>query len=512
MSTSAHGRVSLVGAGPGDPGLLTLRGRRCLEQCDVVVYDNLSNPALLAHTRADAEIVFTGKHGSGVRLTQEEISAIVLDRARAGKWVVRLKGGDPFVFGRGGEEALECVGAGIPFEVVPGVTSAIAAPAYAGIPLTHRDLASTVTFVTGHESDKPADLSGVPWRELAVRGGTLVLFMSVLQLERNLRALVDAGLAESTPAAAIRWGTTARQEVLIATAATLPDLARRHRLRPPAVVVLGDVVMLAPELRWFESRPLFGKRIVVTRPRAQASAFAALLEEQGAEVITLPTIATVPPKSWDPVDAALARLDRYAWLVLTSQNGVAMFFDRLRARGRDVRELAGVRVAAIGPQTAAAIAERGLRVALTPREYRAEAVADALIADGVAGRRLLLARAAAARTILPERLAAAGAVVDEVALYETIVPPEAAAAAAIFAGERKPDLVTFTSSSTVTNFAGLFPGHDVSRILAGVAVGCIGPITAATARELGVTVDVEPREYTVPAFAAAIVRWFRDRS
>ncbi len=502
------GRVSLVGAGPGDPALLTLRGRRCLEGCDVVVYDNLSNPALLAYTRDDAEIVFAGKHGSGVRLSQEEISAILVDRARAGRWVVRLKGGDPFIFGRGGEEALECVRAGIPFEVVPGVTSAIAAPAYAGIPLTHRDHASTVTFVTGHESEKRDDAPPLPWEALARQGGTLVLFMSVLQLQENLTRLTDAGLSPTTPAAAIRWGTTARQEVIRGTVATLPGLAAARRLRPPAVVVLGEVVSLAPQLGWFERRPLFGRRIVVTRTRAQARAFATLLEEEGGEVVPLPTIATAPPDAWDAVDAALGRLRDYAWIVFTSENGVAAFFARQWERGGDLRDLAGVAIAAIGPQTRAAIEARGLRVALTPPEYRAEAVADALIGAGVAGRRVLLARAAAARAVLPRRLAAAGAIVDEVPVYRTVVPPESAVAAALFAGERRPDLVSFTSSSTVTNFVRLFPAEELSRVLDGVAIGCIGPITAATAREHGLEVDVQPSEYTIPAFAAAIVEYF----
>ena len=522
MSAARRGKVSLVGAGPGDPGLLTLRGRRCLEQCDVVLYDNLSNPALLAYTRPDAEVIFAGKHGTGVRLSQEEMSAIVLDRARAGKWVVRLKGGDPFIFGRGAEEALECVHAGISFEVVPGVTSAIAAPTYAGIPLTHRDHASTVTFVTGHESERPptpqaeaperapgrAPGPGLPWEALARQGGTLVLFMSVMQLRANLESLIRAGLAPETPAAAVRWGTTARQEVLIGTAATLPDLAAARGFRPPAVIVVGRVVSLAQDLRWCERRPLFGRRVVVTRARAQARAFAALLEDQGAEVIPLPTIVTVPPERWDAVDAALARVAEYAWLVLTSQNGVEVFFDRLRTLGRDVRELAGVAIAAIGPQTRASVESRGLRVAITPEEYRAEAVADALIAAGVAGRKVLLARAAAARTVLPERLAAAGAEVDEVAIYRTVVPPEAAAAPALFAGDRKPDLVTFTSSSTVTNFVRLFPHQDLVHLLAGVRIGCIGPITAATAREHGLSVDIEPASYTIPAFADAIVAHF----
>ncbi len=520
--TAAAGRVSLVGAGPGDPGLLTLHGRRCLEGADVVIYDNLSNPALLSFTRCDCEIVFTGKHGSGVRLTQEQISAAMIAHATAGRWVVRLKGGDPFVFGRGGEEALECVRAGVPFEIVPGVTAAVAAPAYAGIPLTHRDHASVVSFVTGHEAERgdPIDGGGpearraapnVPWEALARQGGTLVLYMSVLQLAANLERLTAAGLAPTTPAAAIRWGTTPQQRVIVGTVATLPKLVADARLRPPALIVVGDVVRLAPALAWFERRPLFGRRIVVTRPRAQAQAFAALLEAEGAEVVSLPTIAPAPPPSFDAFDAALAELGRYAWLVLTSPHGVEVFFERLRTLGRDVRELAGVRVAAIGPATAAGIAARGLNVALTPAEYRAEAVADALVAAGVAGERVLLARAAGARTVLPERLRAAGALVDDVATYRTIVPPDAARAPALFAGDRRPDFVTFTSSSTVTNFAALFPDRDLKAVLTGVAVGCIGPVTAATARDHGLAVDVEPKEYTVPAFAAALTRFLISR-
>ena len=503
------GRVSLVGAGPGDPGLLTLHGRRCLEGADVVIYDNLTNPDLLGFTRPECEIVCTGKHGTQVRLTQEQISAAMIAHARAGRWVVRLKGGDPFVFGRGGEEALECVRAGIAFEIVPGVTAAVAAPAYAGIPLTHRDYASVVSFVTGHEAG-PTEAASLPWAELARQGGTIVLYMSVLQLAANLQSLVAAGLSPETPAAAIRWGTTPRQRVVVGTVTTLPGLATEAQLRPPAVVVIGEVVRLAAELAWFERQPLFGRRIVITRPRGQVRAFAALLEAEGAEVVALPTIAPVPPESFEPIDAALADLGRYAWLVLTSPHGVEVFFDRLRARGHDLRELAGVAIAAIGPATAAGIAARGLNVAVTPAEFRAEAVADALVAAGVAGKRILLARAAGARTILPERLRAAGALVDDIATYRTVLPPEAAAAPALFAGERRPDLVTFTSSSTVTNFARLFPGHDLRAVLAGVAVGCIGPVTAATARDLGLQVDVEPAEYTVPAFTTAIVRYLAE--
>ncbi|MCC6764926.1 MAG: uroporphyrinogen-III C-methyltransferase [Deltaproteobacteria bacterium] len=507
-SVSVAGRVSLVGAGPGDPGLLTLHGKRCLEGADVVIYDALSNPSLLAFTRPGCEVIFTGKHGSGVRLTQAQITEAMLAHARAGRWVVRLKGGDPFVFGRGGEEALACVRAGVPFEVVPGVTAAVAAPAYAGIPLTHRDHASVVSFVTGHEAEREGDRA-VPWDALARQGGTLVLYMSVLQLAANLESLTAAGLEPATPAAAIRWGTTARQRVVRGTVATLPALVAAAELRPPALVVIGGVVGLGAELGWFERRPLFGRRIVVTRPRGQAQAFAALLESEGAEVVSLPTIAPAPPESFAACDAALADLGRYAWLVLTSPHGVEVFFDRLRALGRDVRELAGVAIAAIGPATAAGVTARGLRVALTPAEYRAEAVADGIVARGVCGKRVLLARAAGARGVLPGRLRAAGAVVDDVPTYRTAVPPEAASAPAIFAGSPRPDLVTFTSSSTVTHFVGLFPGREPSAVLAGVAVGCIGPVTAATARDLGLPVDVEPKAYTVPAFAAAIVDYFR---
>jgi uroporphyrinogen III methyltransferase/synthase len=511
VTAAAGGRVSLVGAGPGDPGLLTVRGRRCLEGADVVIYDNLSNPALLVHARPDAEIVFTGKHGEGRRLTQDEISALIVEHARTGRWVVRLKGGDPFIFGRGGEEAVACVGAGIPFEIVPGVTAAIAVPAYAGIPLTHRDHASTVTFVTGHERAKTDPDPSVPWERLAQERGTLVLFMSVLQLEANLQRLIEGGIDPATPAAAIRWGTTARQEVLTGTVATLPQLAAARRLRPPAIVVIGEVAGLAAELDWVTRRSLFGRRIVVTRPAHQVQDFATLLEERGAEVVAMPTIATVPPASWAPVDAAFARLGGYAWLVLTSQNGVEAFFTRLRTTGHDVRALHGVSIAAIGPQTRAAVEARGLQVALTPAVYRAEAVADALLASGIAGRRVLLARAGGARTVLPEQLVAAGAVVDDVALYRTVLPAVPAGLRALFAGEAKPDMVTFTSSSTVTNFARLFDGQELRDVLRGVAVGCIGPITAATARTHGLAIAVEPPEFTIPALTTAIETYFTSK-
>jgi uroporphyrinogen III methyltransferase/synthase len=492
------GRVFLVGAGPGDPGLLTLKGRRCLEQAEVVVYDYLADPSLLAFAPPEAERVCVGKHGGGEKTKQEDINALLLDRARSGKTVVRLKGGDPFIFGRGAEEAEELWRAGIEFEVVPGVTSGIAVPAYAGIPLTHRDYSSTVAFIAAYEyQDEPA----LRWRELAKSVETLVLFMTTRQLKKNMRRLEEAGLSGDTPAAVIRWGTKARQETLTGTVATIGDLAAEQDLQPPALAVVGQVVRLREQLAWFERKPLFGRRIVVTRARRQASAFGARLEDLGADVLYFPTIEIAPPESWRPLDGAIAAVGAFDWIVFTSVNGVEKFVERFDHAGRDLRDLAGVRLAAIGPETARAVRALHLRVDAMPEEYRAEGVLEAL--GDVAGKSILLPRAAGAREILPRELQRRGARVAEVVSYRSV--PSAGDTGeirrALEAGEL--DLVTFTSSSTVRHFAEIL-GDAAVDLLRRTAVGCIGPITADTARELGVEVAVQPEEYTIPAFVAAI--------
>jgi uroporphyrinogen III methyltransferase/synthase len=507
------GRVVLVGAGPGDPGLLTLRGQRWLAAADVVVHDYLVHRRLLDFARPGAEIISVGRsHGAGDRLSQSEIEELLVARARAGQLVVRLKNGDPFVFGRGGEEAEALRSAKVPFEVVPGVTSAIAVPAYAGIPVTHRDHASLLTIATGHQAWAPGgaepDTPNLPWEALARHGGTLVFVMAVRQLAGVLAALIDAGLDPATPAALVQRGTLGSQRTVEGTAATLAARVRAAGAVPPAVLVVGSVASVRDRARWFEDRPLFGRRVVVTRPREQAGELAGALEDAGAEAVLFPTIAIAPPLDPDGLERAAAAARTYDWLIFTSANGVRAFFARFVAQGRDVRELATVRLAAIGPETAAELERRMLRPAVVPREYRAEGLAAALAGEDLRGRRVLLPRAAGARAVLPDTLAARGATVDEVIAYRAIPPPDADVSglrAALTAGSL--DALTFTSSSTVRHFVELV-GRDVVTMLGRTVVACIGPVTAASARELGLPVHVCPADYTAAALATALVEHF----
>ncbi len=414
------------------------------------------------------------------------------------------------MFGRGAEEALALRAAGIPFEIVPGVTSAVAVPAYAGIPATDRDHASLVTIATGHQAAGASGPPALPWEALARQGGTLVFLMGMQQLGVILSSLITHGLDPATPAAVIQRGTLGAQATVTATAATLAERVAAAGLAPPAVLVVGSVVSLRAELAWIEERPLFGRRIVVTRPREQAAELAQQLEELGAEVVLFPTIALVPPLDPAALDRAVTTASGYDWIVFTSANGVRVFFDRLDTLGLDVRLLAGVRLAAIGPETGAALGRRLLRAAVVPDEFRAEGLLAALGDEDLRGRRVLLPRAAGARPILPVELAARGAHVDEVIAYRAVPPADADAAglgAALAAGTI--DALTFTSSSTVTNFVSLI-GADAMRVLkpGRPAVACIGPVTAATARGLGLGVDVEPSAYTVPALIAALAAHF----
>lgn len=500
------GKVYLIGAGPGDPGLLTLKGKRCLEEADVVIYDYLVDPRVLAYARPDAELRYAGKKSGGDAIPQPEINRFMLDHALQGQTVARLKGGDPFLFGRGGEEAEELVAAGVPFEIVPGVTSALAVPAYAGIPVSHREYASAVAIVSGHK-EVWENAPHLNWATLAGVGGTLVFLMGTRQLRSNMQRLVKFGLPDTTPVALIRWGTRPDQEVLTGTVGTIASLAEERRFQPPAIAVVGEVVHLRERLRWFDTKPLFGKRIIVTRPRAQAGSFVELLEGYGAEVLLCPTIETVPLESYARLDEALAEIATYAWLIFTSVNGVNYFFTRLRDRRQDIRTLGAVRIAAIGPETARAVESFHLRVDAVPQEYRAEAVIPVL--GQLQGQRILLPRAAEARAVLPKELAALGAQVDEIAVYRTIRPPRTKAEELQGLLEQGTiDLVTFTSSSTVRNFVALLPKDDLRALLGSTQIACIGPITAATAREYGLDVAVQPASYTVPALAEAIVAYF----
>jgi uroporphyrinogen III methyltransferase/synthase len=492
------GTVYLVGAGPGDPGLLTLRAAELMERADVLVYDALVSPAIMERA-PHAERVYVGKRGGEHHRTQEQINQILIDLARKHRTVVRLKGGDPFVFGRGGEEALVLVDAGIPFEVVPGVTAGIAAPAYAGIPVTQRGMAASVAFVTGHEDPTKPD-TDVDWAHLARGVGTVVFYMGVGKMAENFRRLVEHGRAADTPAAAIQWGTYPRQRTVTGTLETLPEIARQAGIGAPSLIVVGEVVSLRETLGWWDRRPLSGRRIVVTRARAQASDFAQALEALGAEVVQLPTIRIAPAEDEGPLLRAAAEAGTFDWIVFTSVNGVERFWDALARQKRDARALGGVRVCAIGPATAAELERRGIVPDVVPDEFVAEAAVQALAAaDELRGRRILLPRAEIARAVLPEQLRALGAEVVEVTAYTTVQDGTDAERVRGLIERGEVDVVTFTASSTVRNFVDL-AGADVGA----AKVASIGPITSGTARELGLTVDVEAAEYTIPGLVRAI--------
>ena len=499
------GRAVLVGAGPGDPGLITVAGTKALANADVVVYDRLVNEQLL-DLAPGAERVYVGKLPNRHTLTQDEINALLVARAKDGKNVVRLKGGDPFVFGRGGEEAQFLVDAGIPFEVVPGVTSPIAAAAYAGIPITHRGVATSVAFVTGHE-DPTKEEQGVNWHKLATAVDTLVLMMGVGQLEQIVRRLVAGGRAPETPAAAIEWGTLPRQRTVTGDLANIASKIEEAGIGSPAIIVVGDVVGQRETLRWFDTKPLFGQRVLVTRTRQQASELSSMLAEAGAESIELPTIVIKP--CYDEAELSVAadavESGTYNWLVFTSTNAVDIFFEFLETKGRDARSVRAS-VAAIGPATAHALRRRGIAVDVTPERYTADGLLDALDKD-MSGQRILVPCAAGARAVLADELRARNANVDELTLYVAELPTEsespemAEGLRQLRAGEI--DVVTFASSSSVTNLVGLL-GEDIEP-LRRCRIACIGPITAKTAEELlGRAPDVVAEEHTIPGLVLAL--------
>ncbi len=503
------GKVYLVGAGPGDPGLLTLKARECLSRADVVVYDYLANPILLQYADERAELIYVGKKGGAPSRSQQEINRLIIAKARQGLQVVRLKGGDPFIFGRGGEEAQDLVAAGVAFEVVPGVTSAIAVPAYAGIPLTHRDYTATVAFVTGHEDPTKAE-SKIAWDKLATGVGTLVFLMGMGNLATIVERLMAHGRSPETPAAVIYRGTTPEQKTVVARLADIVTKVNEAQLEPPSVIVVGEIARLRSELNWFEARPLFGKRIVVTRARAQASRFLRSLADLGAECIEFPTIEIAPPESWEALDDAIRGLEGFEWLLFTSVNGVEHFFRRLELLQKDARDLKGVQIGTIGPETAQAVRSKGVRPDFVPTEYRAEAIVDQFRKWNLKGTRILLPRAARAREILPVELGRMGAEVRVVPAYQTVVPRHDAGRVHGLLAEGWIDLVTFTSSSTVTNFVEMLglEKESLKELMSRVAVACIGPVTAETAREMGFSVAVTPATYTIEALTESIVQHF----
>jgi uroporphyrinogen III methyltransferase/synthase len=491
-----NGKVFLVGAGPGDPGLITLKGIECLRRTDVVVYDRLVAPALLNYAPTHAEKIYVGKASSDHTMPQSEINALLIEKARAGKIVVRLKGGDPFVFGRSGEEALQLAEADIAFEIVPGISSAIAAPAYAGIPVTHRGVAVSFTVATGHLRD---DSDPIPNLQFP----TSIYLMGVENLPSIVESLLVLGRDANTPAALVRWGTTPQQQTIVGT---LENIVERSRdLKPPAVLIVGDVVNLRDKLQWFENRPLFGKRILVTRAREQAGELSRQLAEFGAEPIEFPGIQILPLDDYAPLDAAL--VPKYDWVIFTSANGVKFVWERLATLGRDARAFANTRLGAIGPATAEELSHHGLRADFVPREY----VVEALVAQigAVAGQRILLPHADIARETLAHGLRERGAIVDEVTAYRTVTTdsshPLAQQIRALIERDEI-DAITFTSSSTVRGFVNAI---SLQFPISNLKIACIGPVTAQTAQELGLQVDVIAEEYTIQGLVNALADFYR---
>ena len=511
--TALVGKVYLIGAGPGDPGLLTVKGREALERADVVVYDRLAHPSLLDYAPPNADRIFAGKARGQQELTQEGINALLVERAQSGQRVARLKGGDPFVFGRGGEEALALARNGIPFEVVPGVSSAIAAPAYAGIPVTHRGVAAGFTVVSGSEDPSKPE-SSVRWdelaRSLAAHGGTLMTLMGWASIEKIMAALQRAGLSADTPVALVQWGTWSRQRTVTGTLATAADRGRAAGLTAPVVAVIGEVVSLREELAWFDNRPLFGKRVLVTRSRTQASRMCELLEDAGAVTVELPAIAIAPPEDYQPLDEAVGHLGSYGWVIFASVNAVDSVFERLDAQGRDARAFGTARVGAIGPATATALERRGIRPDFTPSRAVSSATLEELVAFEWIGVSVLLPAADIGRDELADGLSSLGASVERVTAYRTVTPPDAAQRARDAFADGI-DIVTFTSSSTVRNLLGLLgeDGGPGKEAMSGSLVACIGPVTAGTAREMGLRVDIEAAEHTVDGLAEALDRHFQ---
>lgn len=503
MAKNDKGICILAGAGPGDLGLVTLKVRDEVSRADVIVYDALCNPEILKWAPAGAEIIYAGKRANQHALKQDETNALLVKRTAEGKRVVRLKGGDPFVFGRGGEEAEELVKAGLPFEIVPGISSTIAAPAYAGIPVTHREHTAQFTVFTGHE-DPTKPESTLDYEGLAKNPGTKVMLMGVERIAAVSEKLLQHGARADLPVALVRWGTTGRQETLTGRLDNIAKKVADAGFKAPAVCIMGDVVKLRDTLNWFETRPLFGKRIVVTRTRKQAGALSTKLRDLGADVIELPTIRIEPPTDIVAFGQLVQDAHTYDWLIFTSPNGVEAFFEMFFKIFKDAREIGGVRIAAIGPATAAKVREYHLAVDLQPEEYVAESVVEAFKKEGdVENLKILIARAEVARDVLPESLTKLGAIVDVACAYRTVPETEDVSGGMARFRDEGADMVTFTSSSTVENFLAL-----KLPMPAGLKVASIGPVTSKTARDHGLTVDAEAKVFDIPGLLAAIRKYY----
>lgn len=507
-SKNKPGKIILIGAGPGDVGLLTLQGKHWLQKAEVILYDHLVNEDLLRFSQKETEVIYVGKKEGVASLEQEKINSLIVEKATEGKIVVRLKGGDPFIFGRGGEEILAANKSNIPFLVVPGVTSVTGVAAYAGIPLTHRDLSSTLSIITGSNEKKQGDIH-IDWEKIASRAGTLVFLMGARKLPLIVEKLMKFGKSPETPIAVIQWGTTARQKTWTGTLSTIVEISSKEKISPPALTIIGEVVNLKPDIEWYEHLPLFGKTVVVTRKGDQAEGMIDRLRELGAEPFFFPVIETVAPDNWAPLDEALNNLSRYDGLIFTSVNGVQFFSQRLKEIQQDIRNLKGVKVFTIGPKTAEAVRDLGICVDVVPEDFVAESLIDSIGKENITGKRFLIPRATVAREILPEKLREMGAQVDVAPAYKTILPGLKSDTLAKRLKSGDIQVLTFTSSSTVKNFLAL-TGESLIPEIKKTRIACIGPVTAKTAEDAGLTVDILPKEYTVSSLLDAIEDYYQS--
>jgi len=506
------GKVYIVGAGPGDIGLLTVKGLACLRKADVVVYDYHLNAQVLNYINREAEFIYAGKRGGQHDMTQDNINSTLVEKAKEGKVVCRLKGGDPFIFGRGGEEAEELVKAGIEFEVVPGISSSVAAAAYAGIPLTHRSYSSSFAVVPGYEDiTKPE--STINWKGLATGVGTIVFLMTVKNISKVCRKLIENGRKADTPVAVVRWGTRADQETVVGDLKTMPDIVKENEIKPPAVMIVGDVVKLRDTLKWYEKKPLFGHRILVTREHTEGFE---PLAELGAEITEFHTIKIMPPDDWSDLDRAISHIDNYDWIILTSVNGAKFFFQRLIDKDRDIRDLKGVKICAIGSKTRQTIKQYGIKVDLVPEKYNAEGLIEAFTkgqsptAQSLSGMKFLLPRAEVARETFPERVRELGGEIDVFTSYKTVKPEVHGKRLKRFLKQGKISIATFTSASTFNNYMEIM-GDDALDLLKDVTIAAIGPVTAKAVESAGLKVEIMPEEATVDAMVGEIIYWITNK-
>lgn len=509
-SKKNNGIVYLIGAGPGDPGLITVKGLDRIRRADVVVYDYLANPKIIAEASQKAELIYVGKKGADHTAEQVDINSILREKAMEGKSVARVKGGDPFVFGRGGEEAEELAESGIEFEVIPGVTSAVAAPAYAGIPVTHRDHASSVTFITGHEDPNKPE-SAIDWANLASNPGSLVFLMGVKNLARISNSLIDNGKDPSTPASLIRWGTTPDQISLLSTLKDIPIEAEKKGIKAPAILLVGSVSILRNQLGWWEKKPLFGKKILITRSKSQSKGVAERISQLAGEAVEFPTIEITEPADTGPLDSSINRISEYDWIIFTSVNGVERFFSRFFELKYDIRELAGPRIGAIGPITASKLKDLNLNVDILAKEFKAEGLLASFDEADVKNKKFLIPRAQDAREILPEGLISLGGLVDVVHVYKTIIPQgNDVDSVRTMLLEDRIDAITFTSSSTVRHFIEILGKEKYKDLLINPCLASIGPITSKTIREYDLEPTVEADQYTMDGLVETLCEYFMN--